>query len=171
MSTTHEEWSQLEDSLVAEFRLLQSLTRVTRQESSALLNGQYSVLMPIIEDIETMLDQLNRLEALRQKLADSLGSAMGFSATPVSIKTLLPCMEKEQAARIRRLCDGIITLSEQDKALNLSINTMSQSWIDMIHSTQAYLLSFYQPPATYQPPGGKPSEKDLAPVWATEHRA
>jgi flagellar biosynthesis/type III secretory pathway chaperone len=170
MQTTSEQLSQLEDTLVSEFRLLQSLVKVTRKESSALLDGNYSVLTPIVEDIEAIIDQLNRMENTRQKITDSLAKAMNISSMPSTVRSLLPFMEKEQSARVRRLCDGITALSDQDRVLNLKVNTLSQSWIDMIHSTQAYLLSFFQTPATYQLPGSK-QNANLTPVWATEHRA
>jgi flagellar biosynthesis/type III secretory pathway chaperone len=171
MRKIEEELVQLEETLVSEFRLLQSLLEVTQKESSALLKGSQSILMPIVEDKEAILDQLGVLEETRQKVTQSLSSSFGISTQqPVTIKALLPHIDEERAQRIRRLCDGILALSEQQRGLNLNVSTMAQSWIEMIHSTQAYLLSFYQTPVTYQPPGLK-AAYNLAPVWATEHRA
>jgi flagellar biosynthesis/type III secretory pathway chaperone len=170
MRKTEEKLIQLEETLVTEFRLLQSLLEVTQKESTALLKGSQSILMPIVEDKEAILDQLGVLEETRQKVTQSLGSDLGISAQPTTIKALLPHIEEERAQRMRRLCEGILALSEQQRGLNLNVSTMAQSWIEMIHSTQAYLLSFYQTPATYQPPGVK-AAYNLAPVWATEHRA
>jgi flagellar biosynthesis/type III secretory pathway chaperone len=165
-----EQLAQLEDTLVSEFRILQSLINVTQKESSALLKGSHSILMPILEDKETLLDQMNSLEDAREKISNALGDVFGLHAKPTTIRSLLPYVEKEQAGRFQRLCDGIIALGAQQKELNLNVNTLAQNWIDMIHSTQAYLLSFYQAPATYQPPGSK-GNHHVMPVWATEHRA
>jgi flagellar biosynthesis/type III secretory pathway chaperone len=169
MRKVEEQLSLLEDTLVSEFRLLQNLVEVTRKEGVALLKGSYSVLTPILEDKETILDQLASLEKTREKVAKGLAEAYG-ETNQSTIKSLLPYMDKEQAVRVRRLCDGISAMSEQEHVLTLNVNTLAQTWIDMIHSTQAYLLSFYQSPATYLPPGIKPS-LNSAPIWATEHRA
>jgi flagellar biosynthesis/type III secretory pathway chaperone len=168
--TNEEHLSILEDTLVCEFRLLQSLVDVTQRESSALLKGSHSVLMPILEDKETILDQIGVQEAAREKVVQQLGALMGVDSSHVTVKALLPYLEKEQAERLRRLCDGIVVLSEQQRGLNLNVTTLAQSWIDMIHSTQAYLLSFFQTPANYQPPGATYNTQ-AAPVWATERRA
>jgi len=170
MRKIDEKLIQLEETLVSEFRLLQSLLEVTQKESSALLKGSHSILMPIVEDKEAILDQLGNLEETRDKISQSLAADFGVSTQPATIQSLLPHVDSERAQRMRRLCDGILALSEQQRGLNLNVSTMAQSWIEMIHSTQAYLLSFYQPPATYQPPGVK-AAYNLAPVWATEHRA
>jgi flagellar biosynthesis/type III secretory pathway chaperone len=162
--------SQLEGTLVSEFRLLQSLMEVTQQESSALLKGSHSTLMPILEDKETILDQIGVLETAREKISQGLALAFGIDGSPVTMKSLLPHLERDRAERLRRLCDGIVVLSEQQRGLNLNVTTLAQSWIDMIHSTQAYLLSFFQAPATYQPPGAR-NTPQAAPAWATERRA
>ena len=165
-----EQLAQLEDTLVSEFRVLQSLIHITQKESSALLKGNHSILMPVLEDKEALLDQLNGLEEAREKICNALGDALGVNGKPTSIRSLLPFVEKEQAGRFQRLCDGIVALGSQQKELNLNVNTLAQTWIDMIHSTQAYLLSFYQAPATYQPPGIR-GNSHIVPVYATEHRA
>jgi flagellar biosynthesis/type III secretory pathway chaperone len=170
MRKTEERLAQLEETLVSEFRLLQSLLEVTQKESSALLKGSQSILMPIVEDKEAILDQLATLEETRQIVTQELGSDFGINEKQVTVKSLLPHLQEERAQRIRRLCDGIQALSEQQRGLNLSVSTMAQSWIEMIHSTQAYLLSFYQTPATYTPPGVRAAYQS-SPVWATEHRA
>ncbi len=170
MRKIDEKLIQLEETLVSEFRLLQSLLEVTQKESSALLKGSHSILMPIVEDKEAILDQLGNLEDTRATVSQSLAVDFGVNAQPATIQSLLPYVDGERAQRMRRLCDGILALSEQQRGLNLNVSTMAQSWIEMIHSTQAYLLSFYQPPATYTPPGVK-TAYNLAPVWATEHRA
>jgi flagellar biosynthesis/type III secretory pathway chaperone len=170
MRMIEEQLSLLEETLVSEFRLLQSLIEITQKESSALLKGSHSILMPIVENKEAILDQLGALEDARQKISQTLAHSFGIDAQSATIQSLLPHVESERAGRMRRLCDGILALSEQERGLNLNVSTMAQSWIEMIHSTQAYLLSFYQSPATYQPPGVK-TAYNLAPVWATEHRA
>jgi flagellar biosynthesis/type III secretory pathway chaperone len=165
-----EQLAQLEDTLVSEFRLLQSLVQITQKESSALLKGNHSILMPILEDKETLLDQINAMEDAREKISSALGDAFGIQSKSPTIRSLLPYVEKEQANRVQRLCDGIVALSTQQKELNLNVNTLAQSWMDMIHSTQAYLLSFYQAPATYQPPGSR-GNNHVMPLYSGEHRA
>jgi flagellar biosynthesis/type III secretory pathway chaperone len=170
MRTVEDQLSQLEEILVSEFRLLQNLIEVTQKESAAVLKGGHSILMPIIEDKETILDQLGALEESRHKVCQGLAKALGVDEKPVTVQSLLARLEQERAGRMRRLCDGIMALSEKERNLNLNVSTMAQSWVEMIHSAQAYLLSFYQSPATYQPPGVKKAY-DQAPLWATEHRA
>ena len=67
MRIIEEQLSLLEETLVSEFRLLQSLIEITQKESSALLKGSHSILMPIVENKEAILDQLGALEDTRAK--------------------------------------------------------------------------------------------------------
>lgn len=172
MRKVEEQLNQLEDTLVTEFRLLQNLIQVTQKESSTLLKANYSMLMPILEDKEAILDQLGTLEATREKIVASVAQAMGVDMLehPINMQGLMQLCDAERAGRVRRLSEGIVALSQQEKDLNVNVNTLAQSWVEMIHSTQAYLLSFYQAPVTYQPPGVRTPNNQSA-LWATEHRA
>lgn len=170
MKNVKNQLTLLEDTLVSEFRCLQKMVEITHKENTVLLMGNSSILMPILEDKETILDQVIMYEEQRTMVCEELARVFGINAQPPTVKSLLPHLDPAMADRIRRLCDGIVALSEQQDDLNLQVNTLSQSWIELIHSTQAYLLSFYQSPAAYVPPGVRQG-LNLPPVWGTEHRA
>lgn len=171
MNNVEDQLILLEDTLVSEFRCLQKMVEVTHKESNVLLKGNSSILMPILEDKETIVDQVIMLEEQRTRVCEDLARLFGINATPPTVKALLPYIDPATAERIRRLCDGILALNEQQGDLNVRVNTLAQSWIEMIHSTQAYLLSFYQSPAAYVPPGVRHQGANLPPVWGSEHRA
>jgi flagellar biosynthesis/type III secretory pathway chaperone len=170
MRTVDDQLNLLEDTLVSEFRCLQKLVEITQKESSMLLKGNSSILMPILDDKEMIVDQIVMLEEQRGQVCEDLSQVYGVKATPTSVKAIMSYLEPVQGERIGRLCDGIVALSEQQDDLNVRVNTLAQSWIELIHSTQAYLLSFYQSPAAYVPPGARQGTA-LPPVWGTEHRA
>jgi flagellar biosynthesis/type III secretory pathway chaperone len=170
MRPVEDQLNQLEDTLVSEFRLLQNLIQITQKESTTLLKASYSMLMPILEDKEAILDQLGTLENTREKIVEGLAQTFGLDQRPFSMQALMSYCDAERGGRVRRLSEGIVALSQQEKDLNVNVNTLAQSWVEMIHSTQAYLLSFYQTPATYQPPGVRAPNHQPS-LWATEHRA
>lgn len=169
MLNVEDQLTLLEDTLVSEFRCLQKMLEITQKESAVLLKGESAALAPILENKETTLDQVMMFEEERNKICKTLAGVFGVETEPLSVKALLPHFDQVTATRVRRLCDGIVALSEQQQDLNLKVNTLAQSWIEMIHSTQAYLLSFYQSPATYAPPGRQVPVQ--APVWGGERRA
>lgn len=160
----------LEVLLVKEFRTLQDLISLTRDERAALTQGDAATLQPLVEEKETVLDQIGLLEDSRRMLTEKAAIELGLEKPISSIADLLPHLLPEIAERINHLQEGIVTLVEQARDLNMGNRALATTRMDWVNSTKTYLLSFYQSPVSYQPPG-MPASKHQIPVWDMDHRA
>lgn len=117
----------LQDTLVSEFRRLQRLAEVTQRENSARLQGNSSLLTPIAEDKNMILDQIVILEEQRRKVCGDLARVFGIHTAPPSVSAVLPYLDAARARQIRRICDGILALSEQQGDLALGAPPPAQA--------------------------------------------
>ena len=69
----------LENVLVQEFRLVQSLIDITREERNFLPTSNAEDLMGLVEKKENVLDQMSLLEERRRTLLIDLARDMGLS--------------------------------------------------------------------------------------------
>lgn len=143
----------LEDSLVQEFRTLQSLIALTKEERLHLPTQSPATLMSLVEKKESVLDQLGLLEDSRRALTQELGASLGSPNQSSTLSDLIPQLDKPTADRLGRLNDGIVELVEQARDLNHGNQTLATVALDWLASAQAFLLSFYRPAEGYCPPG------------------
>ncbi len=167
-SPTEQLASNLEDLLVQEFRLLQSLITVTREERLKFTGRDMETLMTTVEQKEVVLDQLSLIEDSRRMVAEQLATALGQH--PASLAELIPFLDTETGLRLSRLSEGIAALVSQARDLNYGNRVLTRTALDWTQATQAFLLSCYQPQPGYRPPGAAPTFEQTA-VWDTEHRA
>jgi flagellar biosynthesis/type III secretory pathway chaperone len=155
--------------LVKEFRLLQALVEITREEREILPKNDMTNTMRLVEEKEAMLDQLVLLEDTRRMRSQELAQALNIQSESSSLKQILPHMEKEDSERLGRLSEGIISLVRQLRDLNLGNRALAASMVDWLQSARAFLMSFTQVEASYRPPGvTQPVE--LNTLWNLEHR-
>jgi flagellar biosynthesis/type III secretory pathway chaperone len=159
----------LEGVLVKEFRMLQALVEITREEREILPKNDVTNTMRLVEEKEALLDQLVLLEDTRRMRIQELAQALSIQSDNSSLKQLLPHIDPEDAERLERLSDGIISLVRQVRDLNLGNRALAASMVDWLQSARAFLMSFTQVEAGYRPPGvTQPVE--LNGLWNLDHR-
>jgi flagellar biosynthesis/type III secretory pathway chaperone len=159
----------LEDYLVREFRLLQSLHNVTKSERLALSKEKAAHLLPIVEEKEALLDELSQLEEGRKTVTASL--SMSFGAASSTVTALFPYLEDTVTARLSRLSDGITTLVNQTRELNHGNQALATFKVEWLDAAQTYLINLVQPPTSYYPPGVNHQLNQWTPSIDIEHRA
>ncbi len=162
--------STLESLLVQEFRALQSLIAVTREERSCFTAHDPAALMLTVEKKEALLDELSLTEEARRMTTLDVTTGLGLPTRTSSLVELLPHLDSEISDRLGRLSDGISALVDQARDLNYGNRVLSRTALDWVVSTQAFLINTCQPESGYRPPGAIPSYEQTA-VWDIEHQA
>lgn len=161
----------LEDYLVQEFRLMQNLIEITRQERTFFPAGKADALMAVVETKESVLDQLTLLEEKRRTVLQELGRELGLQLKSSSLSEILPWIDSSTAGRLNRLSEGISMLVGQARDLNYGNRAMATTALDWIESTKAFIFGFYQKQMSYNPPGSVAPSLEQAPAWAVERKA
>ena len=149
-----ESLAAFEDLLVQEFRTLQNLINLTRDERQLISKRDVSALMQVVEQKESVLDQFNLMEDTRRNLIREISLSGGFSTQTNSLAEILPHLDPPIAARLGRLNDGISILANQARDLNHGNKVMATSILEWLSSTQAFLFRTVQPEINYRPPSG-----------------
>ena len=76
----------VEDYLVQEFRLMQNLIEITKQERTFFPTGKADELMSVVENKESILDQLTLLEEKRRTVVQELGRGDACSIEDILFK-------------------------------------------------------------------------------------
>ena len=160
----------LEDLLVQEFRLIQNLITITREERNYLPSGDTGDLMNLVERKESVLDQLALLEEKRRTVVHECSRELGVQTQSSSLGEILPWVEPATAARMNRLSEGIAMLVGQARDLNYGNRAMATTALDWIESAKAFLFGFYQNQSAYAPPGAAPA-LEQTPAWGRQHSA
>jgi flagellar biosynthesis/type III secretory pathway chaperone len=155
----------LEDLLVQEFRTLQMLINLTREERQLIGQKDVFALMQVVEQKESVLDQFNLMEDTRRNLVREISLTTGLPTQSYSLGELLPVLETQAAARIGRLSEGIAILANQARDLNHGNRVMATSVLEWLGTTQAFLFRSIQPEIGYCNP--RASQK-ADPVYALE---
>ena len=160
----------LEDVLVQEFRLMQSLIDVTREERNFLPSTDPDGLMGLVEKKENILDQMSLLEERRRTLLIDIARAMGIPAGLSTLAEILPWLDQSIAGRLNRLSEGIAMLVGQARDLNYGNKAMATTALDWLESTKAFLYGYYQTQMAYTAPGRTPS-MELSTTWDVDQMA
>jgi flagellar biosynthesis/type III secretory pathway chaperone len=160
----------LENVLVQEFRLVQSLIDITRDERNFLPTSNAEDLMGLVEKKENVLDQMSLLEERRRTLLIDLARDMGLSLESTSLGDILPWLDPTTAGRLNRLSEGIAMLVGQARDLNYGNRAMATSALDWLESTKAFLYGYYQNQLAYTAPGSPVSLEQPA-SWDVDQRA
>jgi flagellar biosynthesis/type III secretory pathway chaperone len=149
--------ASLEELMVKQFRNLQSLIKLTQQEREALTKGDSKTLKPIVEEKETILDQLGVLEDSRHMIIDEIAQSLNIEVEDTKIPVILENIDKTTAERIDKLSQCIKTLVEEIGELNLGNQALAANTLNWLEATQSFLISFYSQPDTYDSFGKKPN--------------
>ncbi len=150
----------LEDAMVNEFRIFQSLVELSRQELDALTKRDTNSLNVLVEKKEILLEDLNQLEEGRRMLTEDLAYLAGLRKPAPTLVDVLPYLDKQSAERIKRIQDGIVALGGEIRNLNRTNLALAKTALEWADATQAYLLSLHQPEfETYEVPGKSSKRK------------
>jgi len=162
---------ELEHLLVRQFRALQELLEVSQKERTLLL-GSGDKIMRLVEDKEVLLDQLGMIEDSRRKVVQDLSLALKIQSDSGSVGLLLPHLGKDDANRIGRLADGIVTLAGQTRELNQENQALAMIKLDWIKAAQSVFFGILEPDTDYRPPTSAPLSREAG--WgkaSLEYRA
>jgi flagellar biosynthesis/type III secretory pathway chaperone len=154
---------QLEQILVKQFRMLQKLADVTKDERASLLSGAVDQIVAFVEKKEAILDQLSLIEDSRRMVVQELALHYQLQTENLSIANLLPLVGQAQAIPLKRLSEGINSLVLHVRDLTYGNQALATYKIDWMHSLQAFLVAASIPEPGYGPPAsGKPAEGSAA---------
>jgi flagellar biosynthesis/type III secretory pathway chaperone len=163
--SVQESLAALEDLLVQEFRILQVLINLTREERQLIGKKNVASLMQVVEQKESTLDQFTLMEDSRRNLAREISIGTGFTTQSYSLGELLPVLDPQTAARLGRLSEGISILANQARDLNHGNRVMATSVLEWLGTTQAFLFRSIQPEIGYHNPR---AVRSLEPVFAMD---
>jgi len=154
ISVKHKLISALEDALVDEFRIIKLLLDFSKEELEALTKRDIQALSSVVEKKEEILDELTLIENERSQLMQEISQRLGIKKAPPTLADIIPFLNKTSAEQMKHLQEGIVALGSEIRTINRSNLTLAKTALDLADSTQAYLLSLYQPELeTYQAPG------------------
>lgn len=159
---TKELLNSLENVLVQEFRTLQSLIAVTKEERSLFNIKEPVKLMKVVEQKEGLLDQLGIMEEKRRMYITGIASELKIKLKNTSISELYPGLDPDENDRLSRLNDGISMLVHQARDLNFGNQALARTALDWLHSAQTFLINISTPSEGYRPPGAKPSMEKVS---------
>lgn len=170
---TQELTNALEDLLVKEFRIFQSLHALTREERVALSNNDVQLLLSLVERKEATLDELGRLEDSKRMTVQELATLLEL-ATPsgeaYTVSDVIVALEADAAARLANLREGISALIDKLRDLTHGNRALANTSLERADALQSFLLSFYQSPGGYRPQG-MPVNKGPSLAWELDQLA
>ena len=155
----------LEAALVSEFRAYQSLVALTQDERQALLASNVQALQDLLNQKETLLGNLERLETARQAALADWARTAGLEAH--TLTDMLANLEPTASERLQRLRDGILALTVQLRELSHGNRALADSALEGVEAVHNFLLSLSQTPIGYQRPGA-PQNTTLSTALAVE---
>ena len=140
---------ELEQVLVQQFRILQELIVLSKQERSSLLS-EPDLILQIVEDKEVLLDKMSLMEDKCRQIIQELSLLLDIRLEKTSIQALLPYFRPEDASRINNLSEGIYGLANQARELNHASQALALTKLDWLKATQLFLISIFQPEPGYR---------------------
>ena len=144
MSDLQEYLSTLEDILVREFRICQTLYTITKEEQKSLSNGDIHELASLIEQKESILDQMNQMEENLRVTISKLAQIIDLPARTTSLAEILLALDDEFSERLQRLREGIMALLRVIRNLTYGNQAVAKNGIKRIDAVQAFLLDLFQ---------------------------
>lgn len=151
--TPQEIMSAIEAIMVNQFRVCQSLLTVLQEERQALIQKNADTLIHLIEQKESLLDELGSGEETRRSQMEKLAQTNGSIEPAVSLTDLLRRLQLTASERIYRLQEGIYALQSKIRELNRANHALAEMNLERISALQEYLVTLYSSPSFYQPTG------------------
>ncbi|BCY17927.1 MAG: flagellar protein FlgN [Chloroflexi bacterium] len=152
--TTQEIMSAIEAIMVNEFRVCQSLLTVLQQERQALVQKDVETLSNLVDQKESLLDELGSDEESRRSLLEKLAQNYGLEKEVLGLTDILRRLQMTASERVYRLQEGIVALQGKIRELNRANQALAEMNLERITALQEYLVSLYSSPSYYKPPAG-----------------
>jgi flagellar biosynthesis/type III secretory pathway chaperone len=156
--------TSLEDILVKEFRICQSLHSLTKDERLALTKNDVPALSTLVEQKEALLDDLTQIEDRRRMLSQNLGEVFGIRANSPSLTEISSSLNADVGGRINHLRDGILAIAEEIKVLTSGNRALAMAAMDRVDAVQTFLLDIFRPVLSYDRPG-VPKRNYTEAIW------
>lgn len=156
--TPHEIMSAIEAVMVNEFRVCQSLMTVLQQERQALIQKDVDALSHLMEEKESLLDELGSGEESRRTHMEKLAQTNSAVDASTTLTDLLRRLQLTASERVYRLQEGIYALQSKIRELNRANHALAEMNLERITGLQEYLVTLYSTPSHYQPVGATLSE-------------
>lgn len=156
--------TSLEDILVKEFRICQSLHTITKDERLALTKNDVPALSTLVEQKEALLDDLTQIEDYRRMLSQNLGEVFGIRAVSPTLTELSTSLNPDIGGRIIHLRDGILAIAEEIKVLTSGNRALAMAAMDRVDAVQTFLLDIFRPALSYERPGA-PKRNYTEAIW------
>jgi flagellar biosynthesis/type III secretory pathway chaperone len=101
--TTQEIMSAIEAIMVNEFRVCQSLLTVLQQERQALVQKDVETLSNLVDQKESLLDELGSDEESRRSLLEKLAQNYGLEKEVLGLTDILRRLQMTASERVYRL--------------------------------------------------------------------
>lgn len=144
MSDLQEHLSTLEDILVREFRICQTLYSITKEEQQFLSHGDIHELASLIDQKESILDHMNHLEENLRVTISELAQIIDLPAQTTSLAEIILALDDEFSERLQRLREGIMALLGVIRNLTYGNQAVAINGIKRIDAVQAFLLDLFQ---------------------------
>jgi flagellar biosynthesis/type III secretory pathway chaperone len=149
--TPQEIMSAMEAVMVNEFRVCQSLLTVLQLERQALVQKDVEALSKLVEQKESLLDELGTNEESRRSHMEKLAQNSGLQNEVMGLTDLLRRLQLTASERLYRLQEGIVALQSKIRELNRANLALAQMNLERITALQEYLVSLFSSPSYYQP--------------------
>lgn len=149
--TPQEIMSAMEAVMVNEFRVCQSLLTVLQQERQALVKKDVESLSQLVEQKESLLDELGSNEETRRSCMEKLAQNSKSRNESMDLMDLLRNLQLTASERLYRLQEGIAALQSKIRELNRANMALAQMNLERITALQEYLVSLFSSPSYYQP--------------------
>lgn len=156
--------TSLEDILVKEFRICQSLHTITKDERLALTKNDVPALSTLVEIKEALLDDLTQIEDRRRMLSQNLGEEFGIRASSPTLTEISMSLNSDVGGRITHLRDGILAIAEEIKVLTSGNRALAMAAMDRVDAVQTFLLDIFRPNLSYERPGA-PKRNFTEAIW------
>ncbi len=168
--TPQEIMSAIEAVMVNEFRVCQSLLTVLQQERQALVQKDVNALSHLVEQKETLLDELGSDEESRRSQLEKLAQNCGLKNEVLSLNELLFRLQLTASERVYRLQEGIVALQSKIRELNRANLALAEMNMERITALQNYLVGLFSSPSYYEASGAA-TKAGLPPAsYGMDHR-
>ena len=130
----------LEQQMVKEFRVLQRLVEITKEERTALDDPFVSNLMSIVEEKESTIDELVRLEDAFRMCVDQCAQDLEISSPDVKLEHLLPHFDSSTVAKFDQLQNGIMMMLAELKSQTAKNMALANIGLERSQSLQSFLI-------------------------------
>lgn len=144
--------SGYENSLAKQFRLMEVILELSKKERVFIMEGTTDSLMKNTEEKEAALDRFSLLEEDMKKYLQKMVLKLGVQTERTNIQDVLSFLKVEDSNRITRLLDGISSLVEKTREINLGNQALVVTRMDWVLATQSFLASLTRPQECYSMP-------------------